>query len=236
MKMNKSQICIALICGFLGFSAVYHFKLYSKPENDTKGTDIISDVEELQKEKEELLKENKKLSEQVENYKNGTANEYENERKVQNAEMYLGISDVTGPGIILTITPKASMFTSNAADSGKALGENEIVHLVNILWYAEAEAVSVNDYRITAQTGIKTSGNNISIGGEGVISSKDKIEIKVIGNVERLKAAMEFPGSFDYGALVNYNCEVETGENIKIPKSRVPLTSDYMSAEDSDNY
>ena len=187
MKISKSQIFVALVCALLGFLLAYQFKVLSnKNTGNISGFDqnsIISEVETLRKEKEELSATNSKLSEELKKLeevatKDGNVNK-EIKSQLDDARMHLGVVDVKGPGIVITITPKTSIFNSNSIDTSRDLGEDEIIHLVNLLWYSGAEAISINDIRITPQTGIKTAGNGISIGSVGRIYPKEKIVIKV---------------------------------------------------------
>ncbi|MBE6063652.1 MAG: DUF881 domain-containing protein [Clostridium butyricum] len=236
MKISKSQIFIALVCALLGFLLTYQFKvLANKNTGSINGYDqnsIISEVETLKKEKEELSITNSKLSKELKKLeetatKDGDLNK-EIKSQLDDARMHLGVVDVKGPGIVLTITPKSSIFNSNSVDTSRDLGEDEIVHIVNLLWYSGAEAISINDIRITHQTGIKTAGNGISIGSVGRIYPKEKIIIKAIGDKGRLNVGISFPGSLEYLALPNYNNEVKTEDEIFIGKSTQPLKSEFI--------
>lgn len=238
MKISKSQIFIALVCALLGFLLAYQFKVLSnKNTGSISGYDqnsIISEVETLRKEKEELSATNSKLSEELKKIeetatKDGNVNK-EIKSQLDDARMHLGVVDVKGPGIVITITPKTSIFNSNSIDTSRDLGEDEIIHLVNLLWYSGAEAISINDIRITPQTGIKAAGNGISIGSVGRIYPKDKIVIKAIGDKGRLNVGVSFPGSLEYLALPNYNIEVKTEDEISIGKSTQSLKSEYIKS------
>ncbi|NME83460.1 DUF881 domain-containing protein [Clostridium sp. SM-530-WT-3G] len=238
MKISKSQIFVALVCALLGFLLAYQFKVLSnKNTGNISGFDqnsIISEVETLRKEKEELSATNSKLSEELKKLeevatKDGNVNK-EIKSQLDDARMHLGVVDVKGPGIVITITPKTSIFNSNSIDTSRDLGEDEIIHLVNLLWYSGAEAISINDIRITPQTGIKTAGNGISIGSVGRIYPKEKIVIKAIGDKGRLNVGVSFPGSLEYLALPNYNIEVKTEDEIAIGKSTQSLKSEYIKS------
>ena len=185
MKVSKSQIFIAIVCGLLGFLLSYQFKVLSKQNSANLSTydqsDIISEIETLRKEKEELVSTNSKLSDELKQLEEAASKDGDVGKEIKNqldaARMHLGVVDVKGPGIVLTITPKTSIFNANSNDTSRDLGEDEIVHVVNLLWYSGAEAISINDIRITPQTGIKTAGNGISIGSAGRIYPKEKIII-----------------------------------------------------------
>ncbi len=239
MKISRSQLFIAIVCGLLGFLLAYQFKVLSNKNIESKisnydKNDIISEVESLKKEKEELASTNSKLSDQLKQMEETAAKNGDMGQDIKNqldeARMHLGIIDVKGQGIVLTITPKTSIFGSTTNDSNRDLGEDELVHIVNLLWYSGAEAISINDIRITPQTGIKTAGNGIAIGSTGKVYPRDKIIIKAIGDKGRLNVGISFPGSLEYLALPNYNNEVKSEDDIFIGKSKQSLKSDFIKS------
>lgn len=233
MKKITSQIFVAIVCGFLGFLLAHQFKLLNEKNKvnlPNQNLDIISEIDALKKEKEELTKTNNSLSEQLKELEEKASSsgsvEAEIKKQLDNARMNLGLLDVKGPGIVITITPKSNIFGSNT--DNRSITEDEIVHVVNSLRYIKAEAISVNDYRLTPQTGIKSSGNWIWIGTAGKIDPKDKIVIKAIGDKQALSVAANFIGVLDYGALRNYSCEVKENDEIVINKTTQTLKNEYV--------
>ena len=62
MKKSTAQISIAIVCALLGFLLAYQFKLLSKNNDGTtenyNKNDIITEIDSLKKEKEELQNKN----------------------------------------------------------------------------------------------------------------------------------------------------------------------------------
>ncbi|MDU1313209.1 MAG: DUF881 domain-containing protein [Clostridium septicum] len=235
MRKANSQIVVAIVCALLGFLLAHQFKLLIKKDqinSNVKNSNIVAEIDSLKKEKEELVKSNSTLSEQLKTLEEAAAKKGEVEgeikKQLDNTRMHLGLVDVKGPGIVITITPKTNIFGSNANETKRDISEEELVHIVNLLWYSRAEAISINDFRITPQTGIKNSGNYIWIGSAGKVDPKDKIVIKTIGEKEKLNVGMTFPGSLDYGALQNYNTEVKNSDDIIINKTTQSLKSEFI--------
>ena len=235
--MNKliSQIAVAIVCGILGFLLTYQFRLLAINENSETyySEDILAEIESLKIEKEELLNTNQSLSDKVASLeataaKNGNY-EAEAKKDLDNARMQLGLLDVKGPGITITLTEKTSIFGTNTTESTKKVSEDEIVSIVNFLWYAGAEAISVNDIRITPQTGIKTSGNYVSLGAAGRIDPTETMIIKAIGDKVKLDSAANFGDSLSYGALKNYDAEVKALNDIVINKTTQSLENNFIT-------
>ena len=235
MKRVASQLVVAVVCGFLGFLLTYQFKLLSKKNeltNSYENSDILKEVESLKKEKEELEEANATFNEEIKALEEIATCEGELEaevkKKLDNARMQLGLVDVKGPGIIITLTPKTSIFGTNTSDSIRTITEDELVYLVNTLWYSRAEAISINDIRITPQTGIKNAGSSISIGSAGRVDSSSEIIIKVIGDKSKLNVGVSYGGSLETGALKNYTNDVKSSDEITITKTTQTLRSDYL--------
>lgn len=235
MKRTGSQIVVAIVCALLGFLLAYQFKALTKQKNNNTygNSDVLAQVDSLKKEKEELEETNASLMEDLKRLENsaaeGGAVETEIRNQLNNARMQLGLVDVKGPGVEITITQKTNIFSSPSTDSGKSLGELELNHLINVLWYAKAEAVSVNDIRITSQTGIKNASSWISISGAGRVDPASKIVIKAIGDKNKLKEGATFKDTLTFGALTNYNVNVEPKDDIIINKTSQSLKSEFLT-------
>ena len=228
MKRVASQLVVAVVCGFLGFLLTYQFKLLSKKNeltNSYENSDILKEVESLKKEKEELEEANATFNEEIKALEEKATSEGELEaevkKKLDNARMQLGLVDVKGPGIIITLTPKTSIFGTNTSDSIRTITEDELVYLVNTLWYSRAEAIST-------QTGIKNAGSSISIGSAGRVDPSSEIIIKVIGDKSKLNVGVSYGGSLETGALKNYTNDVKSSDEITITKTTQTLRSDYL--------
>jgi len=235
MKKITSQIFVAVVCAFLGFLLAHQFKLLNEKNKENKivqNLDIIAEIEALKKEKEEFLESNNVLSEKLKQLEETVAKdgavEGEIKKQLDNTRMNLGLVDVKGPGVVITITPKTNIFGSNNSTATRIISEEEIAYIVNSLKFAKAEAISVNDYRITPQSGIRNSGNWIWIGSAGRIDPNDKIVIKAIGDKQALKNAVTFVGVLEYQALQNYNSEVKESDEIIINKTTQSLTSEFV--------
>lgn len=235
MKKITSQVFVAVVCAFLGFLLAHQFKLLNEKNKENKITqnlDIIAEIEALKKEKEEYLASNNALSEKLKQLEETVAKdgavEGEIKKQLDNTRMNLGLVDVKGPGVVITITSKTNIFGSNNSTATRIISEEEIAYIVNSLKFAKAEAISVNDYRITPQSGIRNSGNWIWVGSAGRIDPNDKIVIKAIGDKQALKNAVTFVGVLEYQALQNYNSEVKESDEIIINKTTQSLTSEFV--------
>jgi uncharacterized protein YlxW (UPF0749 family) len=72
-----------------------------------------------------------------------------------------GFGAVTGPGMVITV---------DDAPDGEAVRDSDLILLVNGLWAAGAEAISINGKRLTARSAIFNSGAAINLNGPPPLS------------------------------------------------------------------
>jgi uncharacterized protein YlxW (UPF0749 family) len=236
MKKVTSQLTVAVVCGLLGFMLTYQFQLLSKNENpvnnnDYNNTQITVELEQLKKAKADLEKSNNELMTQLKKYEESATNNSGISKELKNqldiSRMLLGYTDVEGPGVIIYIDPAVDIFSADV--NRQVLTHSDLAYLVNELNFAGAEAVSVNESRITNQTGMRISnGDNYIWVNEEKVSPSSRITIKAIGNKVNLISALEFTGTLTAGNLGFYDITYEKLDSIKIPKYNKTYKNDYI--------
>jgi uncharacterized protein YlxW (UPF0749 family) len=238
MKKIRSQLAVGFVCILLGYMLTYQFMLLTSEEKKissegtVNSTEITSEIDGLKKQKEDLEKRNNDLINQIKVYEEAATNQNQTSKEIKNqldtSRLLLGERDVQGEGIIITLAPNTNMFSPSS--SPKYITHNELVYLINELNFAGAQAISVNDNRITSQTGLRSSGgtdNYIAI-NDGRISPKDKIVIKAVGNKNLLAAALDFQGTLDHGNLKEYKITYEKKDKIQIFKVLKNYKHEYL--------
>lgn len=155
---------------------------------------------------------------------NNTYTEMEQELKSVNA--LLGLTDLTGEGIVITVSDSDSASIHDENLSNALVHNTDLIELVNELKNANAEAISINGQRIISSTHINCVGTLITVNGEKINSP---FVISAIGNKERLSGIIR-PGSYieimeEDGIIV----KVEKSSEVKIPKYNKVMNSKYMS-------
>ncbi|GAB2978456.1 DUF881 domain-containing protein [Nocardioides montaniterrae] len=104
-----------------------------------------------------------------------------------------GLGAVSGPALRITLA------SSPYADRDNQVRDSDVALLVNALWGAGAEAITVNGERVTARTGIRTSGTAIEVNGVGVAPP---YTVLAIGDTDSLSADfLTSAGGQDFVAL-----------------------------------
>lgn len=222
MKKYSSQVAVALVCCILGFMLAYQFKLLNRQAKITKyagnNSDITLELEQYRKQKEEMQKSIDDLQAKLKGYEEAAARGSDESKAIldelENTRLLTGTRDVQGPGVVLYLSPNKSILGNDL--TADRITDKHLVYIVNELVAAGAEAVSINDIRITPRTGIRISGNNIRINEENV-SPLDRITIKAIGDKELLAGTLAFPGVLsEFNSVSKYTWE--KSDNIVVKK------------------
>jgi len=126
--------------------------------------------------------------------------------------MFSGVVDVQGPGVLVTIKDPAM----DQYEEGYSIITNNyelLLGLVNRLKEAGAEAVSINEQRISNNTEISLAGENININGT---PTAPPYFVKAIGNPQTLEGAITLRGGIIYTMKMKYNLIVDTEIKDKI--------------------
>lgn len=138
------------------------------------------------------------------------------ESEIKLGNKLLGLTDVTGPGVIITlqdakdINPNLSLSISDFL-----VHDMDVLSVINELKNAGAEAISINDQRLVSLTSISCGGNVIDINGEKVGAP---FVIKAIGFPEQLANISRPGGYLSILEEASVQTELEKSNNISIPK------------------
>ena len=139
----------------------------------------------------------------------------------------IGLTEVTGPGIIITLADSDIDSTSVFNSSDLLIHDIDLLKVVNELKNAGAEAISIKNQRVILTTPIICGGNIININGEKIGSP---FEIKAIGSPEAL-ANLSRPGGW-LSKLEERGLKVSTpkkSNSITIPKYSGVLNFKYIN-------
>ena len=225
MRKLISKISVGLIFLMFGFVIITQLNTIDKQnvgvaKKDDTSPEILVENEQLKKEKEELQKKIEELSKKAEEYENAAVSNTESEKvaeELKKTRLRAGLTDVEGPGLVIYINPKTSIY--NTKPQAYSVRDLDLLNLVNELYAAGAEAISINDIRLTGNGGIRTAATtNIYVNNER-ISAQSQIVVKAIGDRTVLESTMKFAGVIT--DELNANCDViyEGKDSIVINKS-----------------
>jgi uncharacterized protein YlxW (UPF0749 family) len=141
-----------------------------------------------------VLEENKKITEEVtklreDNTKlqNAVASQTGSSKVLneglQEAKTLAGLTEVEGPGITITLRDSTKPGPPGVASIDAIIHDGDVLRVVNELWAAGAEAISVNKHRVAGRTSFRCVGPVIHVDGVPISSP---VVIKAIGDPETL--------------------------------------------------
>lgn len=129
-----------------------------------------------------------------------------------------GFVSVFGEGIRITITEKPD------ADENQQVQDKDLSLLVNGLWEAGAEAVAVNDQRVTTRTAVRKSGLAIRVNNVGVAPPYVVVAIgdtrTLSGRLFDTASGLAFAGTAEF---YGFDYDVENVDRLTLPTAPATL-------------
>ena len=224
--MNKEKIGLVLgiTCAFLVYGICIQIKTINSTNSSYSTSNTVNDLrDEVLKNKEkydnkyeELEKTEAALEKERESTTSNNGELSNLEEQIKEGSKLLGLTEVTGEGVIVTLKDNTSTSPNTLVDnSDLVVHDMDVLSVINELKNAGAEAIAINDQRLINTTGIVCDGNVIQINGQKIGAP---FEIKAIGLSEQL-AALSRPGGY-LSILQQYGIgtELVKSKSITIPK------------------
>ena len=231
--MKKKQIAITL--GVMCFILTLGIVLQLNTINDavqtvgqgTKDNSLRDEVLKWKKKYyntyEQLEKAEKEEEKERQASTSTDASSLEKQERLKELNTYLGLTDVTGSGIIITLQDNTS---TKLVSSKDLVHDGDLRAVINEIKNVGADAISINDQRIVQSSTINCAGAIVQINDESIGSP---FVIKVIGDQTNLYYNLTRPGSYidrlkEDGIVV----DVKRSDNITIEKYNGVLTTKYI--------
>ena len=237
MKKNSGFIVLGLLAMFIGLILSTQIKLTSGDEQGAlvplaKVKGYESELAMVKDEKEAVTHELMELearlsaieSEKAEEdaFINGLVNDLEKYK------LSAGVVDVEGPGVLVTIKDPVSDDEYQQGFSTIMYNYDLLLSLVNKLKEAGAEAICINEQRISATTEISMAGTNVNINGT---ATAPPYYVKAIGNPDTLHDAINIRSGIIETMKLKYNLIVTTQKKDSIAIPRYTGTIKFKYAE-----
>lgn len=144
--------------------------------------DLLSEVQRVSQEVAKLREENTKLQ----NAMSSTTGQTKllNDT-LQEAKEFAGLTTLEGPGIRVTLRDAAGAESGN-----QIIHDVDVLKVVNELWAAGAEAISVNGHRIVGKSSFRCVGPVIHVDN---IPIAPPVVVRAIGDPGTLRGALTLP-------------------------------------------
>ena len=224
LSITASLITIVLMASiFIQFRTVDESK-----ELDIEGMredELKTQIASYKSKYEETMEKYSENKNKIEEYTVEINENYETteiwDKELEQAKTLLGLTDVVGNGVVVTLTDtKDSLYTYTADD---------LISLINELKYAGAEAISINDNRVVNLTDIVLVNNDLIV-MYGDVRLSSPYVVKAIGDSKYLMStlSMKNSGYIDQTEANGMKIDVEQKNNIEIKAYQRNIESKYM--------
>ncbi len=135
--------------------------------------------------------------------------------QLDNLRMLAGLTPVHGPGIIVTIADSKRPLRRGEDPNLVLIHYSDVHAVVSTLWAAGADAIAVNDERLTGTTGISCVGTTILCNARRLAPP---YRISAIGDPHALRAALQARGGIlDQLRAFDFPVTVGAAADLRLP-------------------
>jgi uncharacterized protein YlxW (UPF0749 family) len=192
LKKNL-HLSLVLVCVVLGFLLATSFntkKDNTEALNTQRKKDLISTVNELEKQRDSLKAQIESNREQISKYEKRAAQnqgiQTAYSKELEKVRLVAGLTDVRGSGLIITLGDNPNYPTDDDPNN-YVIHDYDVRIAVNSLWAGGAEAVTVNGQRLISTSSIRCAGSTILVNANRLVSP---YVIKAVGNPARMLDAL----------------------------------------------
>ena len=226
--MMKKQYSAALTatCVILGVIIGVQVNTVKQQRMTTENqrlSEAILALNQMQAERDALLEQNQALEKNMKEYQNGTLG-----TEMEQLLAFAGLTEVSGPGITVTMTDSSSKGSGDM--NAYLVHAEDLLSVVNELYGAGAEAVSINGQRMVGKSAITCAGSIVMVNGVRVAAP---FEIKAVGEADVLDAALHFPGGV-VDNLAPWGIEISVRREAAVVVPAYTQTALFKAAEKED--
>ncbi|PKM77642.1 MAG: hypothetical protein CVU90_06055 [Firmicutes bacterium HGW-Firmicutes-15] len=215
MRNTSGKITIMAVCLIVGIMLSIQFRTSESYSTNFRGVrvdELAVKNSTLTQEKEALSKELISLREKLTNVSSDSQMNADLQEELRKSNMAAGLIPVHGPGIIVTLNDSPRSVQPGDDPNAGLVHDLDILNIVNDMRASGAEAICVNNERITAMSEIRCAGTTILVNWNKIAPP---FVIKAIGNQQLLESGLSIRGGFLEG-LKSAGLQTQLVRNDKI--------------------
>jgi len=239
IKISKERIVMSITIGIACFALMLvmfmQFKMVEQTDitaiETMRESELKLELSSWNEKYNELNERYQEVIAKIEEYRNESVSDQQTaqllETELEQLNEALGKTDVVGQGIVIQLTDKAGTELSEGV-TVKNINEEDLLRVINELFAAGAEAISINGNRIVLTSSIVAIDTDILKANGKKISSP--YVINAIGNPDYLKSSVTGKsGIVDELQELGHETSVYTRDEIKIEKYEDDITTKYIN-------
>ncbi|WP_291578730.1 DUF881 domain-containing protein [Clostridium sp. UBA6640] len=232
MRTNEATIFLFIASIIVGLLISMNIDLgKSNAFLDVKQYELAhNERRDLQRQISDLQGELNELNRKIKKYEHNSQNTYgvlsEINKELNENKMILGTVPLQGEGIRITLNDSPEVNFGGNYHKSMLIHDADLVKVINELRNAGAEAIAVNDYRITYNAFGLCWGSTVNVNGIKVVAP---FYITVIGNKDVMTNYLETQENH-VKKLKRRKCyvEIETLDNVEIQPYNGTIKSNYL--------
>ncbi|MBP1763080.1 MAG: hypothetical protein H6Q65_138 [Firmicutes bacterium] len=184
--VKQGQVALALVCVVLGVMVAVQFRT----TQDIRSTIPFQRIEDLSQRLSQTEKERDALQQQVKELSQASNSEATSKEQ-ELVKMGAGVVALQGPGISVSIDDSKRASKPGENPNLYLIHDDDILKVINELWAAGAEAMSINEQRLIASSEIRCAGPTLSVNNTRY---SPPYEIRAIGDPQTLENALRMRG------------------------------------------
>lgn len=239
MKKQYIAIILGLVCFVLVISIFTQIKTVNEMENSidtglSRNSELIDEVFRTKEKYNSVYKQLEEAEERLEKIRtqavSGSEEDANAQLELKENNLLLGLSEMKGEGIIIVLDDNRNTEGDELNLSQYLVHQDDLLLVINELFNAGAEAISVNGHRIVNSTSVLCDGNIIRLNGQVITVP---ITIKAIAS-KAIYNTLIRPGGYlqliaDQGVVVT----IASDDNITIPKYDGVYNYSHLSRGDN---
>ncbi len=223
MKFKLKDDAIILLVIFIILGAVATIQVRSTVTANNQSTETLN-IDRLKKQLEDTIKQGESYKSQIEELENkkdaflvaSPDNALANTKLVELEELKYktGLTEVKGPGVVVTLNDAEKLEEGDNVLE-RLIHDRDVLHVINELRVAGAEAISINNERLIATSEQICAGPTIKINSNRYAVP---YEIKAIGDPEQLSKALKESSIYAIILQNKLRVTIEQKDEIQIPK------------------
>lgn len=209
----RSQLLVAALCLMVGFAVVVQVRQTQGDElAGLRQEDLVRLLDEITQRNEDLTQEAEDLREDRAELLSGSDAAGSAEEYLEVQQILAGTAPVEGPGVVVEV------------ESTSELSAQDMVHMLEELRNAGAEAIELSGVRVVASSYFLESDGALLVDG---IALGQRHEWRVVGDPATLAAALGIPG----GALASLR---SSGASVEVSERDLVQITAIRTVEDAE--
>ena len=230
MRNTSGKITIMAVCLVVGIMLSVQFRTsenYGSNLRTARVDELALKNSTLSLEKDALSKEVVSLREKLTNVGSDSKLNADLQEELKKSNMAAGLIPVSGPGVIVTLNDSPRSVQPGDDPNALLVHDIDILNIVNEMRASGAEAISVNNERITAMSEIRCAGTTVLVNWNKIAPP---FIIKAIGNPQLLESGLSIRGGkLEELKTFGLQTQLVRNDNVDIPAYTGALKFQYAA-------